>query len=411
MSSTFTRRDFLRSGLIAGSAGIIVPTVLAKGVMAATNDQVHNDRVLVILQMGGGNDGLNTLVPLTDPAYRSLRPTVAIPASQALTLQGTSSVGLHPALTRTRSAFNSGNVAVVQGVGYPNPNYSHFQSMAVWQTADPALRAGDDGWLATFLNAQITGANQPLCTCALGEDSIPGEMRARQQPPVSVIGSGGDFRYWGGASQENTALSMYTNTPGPFGLMLDSTLRTLNGSVDALATASYAPSVSYTAPGATAPTDLATSFQLAAKIIVTEPATKIIHLSCGSFDTHQNQLTDQAALLADLDFAVSAFLADLTAHAQDSRVAVMTWSEFGRRAGENASGGTDHGSAGTVLLFGTPVRGGLAGAPCSLTDLDNDNLKHTTDFRSVYQSVIGDWLGGDATSVLGGTWPALSLFR
>jgi uncharacterized protein (DUF1501 family) len=406
---SLTRRDFMKSGISAGAAGIIVPTALAKGVFAATNDGTHNNRVLVVLQMGGGNDGLNTVVPLSDPAYARLRPRLGLRPSSTLPLSGVSDFGLHPALTQTQSAFARGEVAVVQGVGYPQPTYSHFQAMEVWQRADPS-RTGKDGWLGKLLAQQIPSAAQPLCSCALGQSTLPGELRTAPQTPVSVISSASKYQF-PSPTMKTVATQSYVSTPGPFGLLLDDNLRTLTAGIDSLAGATYVPKVSYTAPGATAPSTLATSFQLAAKVVATQPATKIIHLSMGSFDTHFGQLQNQARLLADFDFAVNTFLADMKAQALDSRVSVMTWSEFGRRPGENNSLGTDHGSAGPVFVFGTPVLGGLAGQPCSLTDLDAGNLKFTTDFRSVYQSVIGDWLGGDPTAALGGSFPSLRLFR
>jgi uncharacterized protein (DUF1501 family) len=406
---SLTRRDFMKSGISAGAAGIIVPTALAKGVFAATNDGTHNNRVLVVLQMGGGNDGLNTVVPLADPAYARLRPRLGLRPSSTLPLSGVSDFGLHPGLAQTQSAFARGEVAVVQGVGYPQPTYSHFQAMEVWQRADPA-RTGTDGWLGKLLAQQIPSAAQPLCSCALGQRTLPGELRTAPQTPVSVISSASNYQF-PSPTMKTAATQSYVSTPGPFGLLLDDNLRTLTAGIDSLAGATYVPKVSYTAPGAAAPSTLASSFQLAAKVIATQPAAKIIHLSMGSFDTHFGQLDNQATLLADFDFAVNTFLADMKAQALDSRVSVMTWSEFGRRPGENNSLGTDHGSAGPVFLFGTPVLGGLAGQPCSLTDLDAGNLKFTTDFRSVYQSVIGDWLGGDPTAALGGSFPSLRLFR
>jgi uncharacterized protein (DUF1501 family) len=405
-----TRRDFLKSGISAGAAGIVVPAVFAKGALAATNDQVHNDRVLVVLQMGGGNDGLNMVVPLTDPAYASLRPKVGIKPADALPLTGTSDFGLNGSLVRTKAAFDAGQVSIVQGVGYPNPTYSHFQATKVWQHADPSQNPSVDGWLAKFLSRQIPTSGQPLCACALGESAIPGELAASPQVPVSAINSASSYSF-ANSSLEAIAKQMYNSTPGPFGVLVDDNVQTMAAGVDALAAARYTSTVSYIAPGATAATNLAASFQLAAKIIATQPAVKILHLSMGSFDTHDDQQGRQAKLLADFDFAVNTFMADLTAAGLSNRVALVTWSEFGRRAGENLSLGTDHGSAGPVLLFGAPVAGGLAGQPCSLTSLDNGNLKYTTDFRSVYQSVIGDWLGGDPVAALGGSFPQLGLFR
>jgi uncharacterized protein (DUF1501 family) len=406
-----TRRDFLASGLLSTAVGLTVPAVLAKGVLAATNDGIHNDRVLVVLQLGGGNDGLNTVVPYADPAYANARPTIGIRPDTVLRIN--EQVGLNPVLTGLKSLYDAGRVAIVQGVGYDHPSYSHFEGLYVWEHADPE-RLQTDGWLGRLLAAQLDSQGHPLAGCALGQASTPAELRATGAQ-VSVIESAATYGIQGGTGREVAAGALYRRTPGIYGALFDQALTTAQSGITALADASkYTPAVSYT-PQKTvygSKNDLASALQLTARMIVTQPSVKVCHVVLGGFDTHQQEDTRQTALLAYVDAAVSAFMQDLEAHGQADRVVLMTWSEFGRRVAENGSRGTDHGSAAPVFVVGRPVAGGLYGEAPSLTSLvDGGNLRYTTDFRSVYQAMIRDWLGGDAGSVLGGSFPELPLVR
>ncbi len=178
-----SRRDFMVSGISATGVGIIVPPVFAKSVFAATMEDVHNDRVLVILQLGGGNDGLNTVVPYADPAYLQARPTIGIPADKVLPL--TAEIGLNPVMPGTKKLFDAGELALVQGVGYPNPVYSHFESLYIWEHADPTMQQSE-GWLGKLLAGQLDAQGHPLTGCALGQASTPPELLA-QNATVSVI--------------------------------------------------------------------------------------------------------------------------------------------------------------------------------------------------------------------------------
>jgi len=405
---SLTRRDFLAGGLLATGAGLVVPPVLARGVLAANSDGVHNDHVLVVLQMGGGNDGLNTVVPYADSAYHDARPTIGVALDKVLHLDG--SVGLNPALAGLKSLYDAGRVAIVQGAGYDNPTYSHFEALQVWEYADPQRRA-TDGWLGKLMAAQQKAAADSLAACALGQASTPAELRA-SGATVSVIDSIAAYDVQGGAVRQAAAPALYKRTPGIYGALFDQALSTAESGIAALKDASsYKPATQYadTATVYGSKNSIASSLQLTAQMIVTQPGVKVCHVVLGGFDTHQDEAVRQTALLTDVDRALSAFMQDLDAHGVADRVVVMTWSEFGRRVRENGSRGTDHGSAAPVFVVGKPVKGGLYGAAPSLTDLDNGNLKHTVDFRSVYQAMIQDWLGGDAQSVLGGSFPTLPL--
>ena len=408
----FTRRDFLAAGLYSTAAGLVVPPVLAKGVLAATNDGIHNDRVLVVLQLGGGNDGLNTVIPFADGEYHDARSTIGIAPDKALAIN--SQVGLHPALTGIKALFDAGHVAIVQGVGYANPTYSHFEGLHVWEYADPQRHA-TDGWLGRLLaTQQLDTQSNALVCCAVGEASEPTELRSQNVgAQVSVIDSLQMYRVQGGRGREIAATNLYGKTPGLYGALFDSAMRTAQDGIAALQNAStYTPAASYEARGVVygSKVDLASALQLAAQIIVTQPSAKIIHVVLGGFDTHQQQDTRQQSLLAYVDSAVSAFMKDMAAHGTDKRVTLFTWSEFGRRVKENGSNGTDHGAAAPLFVVGGAVKGGLLGQQPSLTQtVDNGNLAFTVDFRSVYQSLLRDWLGADPKAVLGQTFPESGL--
>jgi uncharacterized protein (DUF1501 family) len=405
-----TRRDFVKSGLVAAGAGIIVPPIFAKSVFAANADGNQNNRVLVILQLGGGNDGLNTVVPFADPAYGNARPSIGIKGDQALRINN--SVGLHPNLTGIKALYDQGQVAIVQGVGYANPTYSHFEGLYVWEHADPT-RAQTDGWLGKMLATQYDTNGHPLTGCALGEAGAPSELTA-PQVQVSVIDSIATYGVQGGQGRTIAAPALYRKTPGIYGALFDKSMSTAEEGISALAQtgSKYKPMADYGTTTAVygSKNDLATALQLTAELIVTQPTVKVCHVVLGGFDTHQQEDTRQAALLKDVDIAVSAFMKDLAAQKMADRVVLATWSEFGRRVAENGSNGTDHGSAAPMFVIGAPVKGGLLGEQPSLTSLvEGGNLKYTVDFRSVYQSLIRDWLQADSSSVLGATFPNVTL--
>lgn len=416
---TVTRRDFLAAGLTSLAGGLIVPPILAKGVFAAGADGTQNNRVLVIVQLAGGNDGLNTVVPYADPAYASARPTIGVHPESILHLDG--QTGLNGALSGLKSLYDAGQLAIVRGVGYDNPTYSHFENLYVWEYADPARRR-TEGWLGALLAHQTRSA-QPLTACALGEASTPAELRA-QGATVTSMQTLSSYVVRGSATQQRLAPTLYRSTPGAYGVLFDNALTTaeqgiaqLRSSASYSPRATYAPAVAAAAGGS--PTaagrsrdQLGAALQLTARLIVTQPAVKLCHVVISGFDTHQNEVAVQTALLTELDAAIAGFMKDIAAHGQAGRVVLMTWSEFGRRVKENASSGTDHGAAAPLFIVGAPVRGGLYGEQPSLTStIDGGNLKHTVDFRSVYQSLIGDWLQGDPASVLGGSFPRLGLIR
>lgn len=415
-----SRRDFLRAGLVfgAGAAGLAagyaaVPDVFTRAVYAAKKDGVSNDRVLVMIQLAGGNDGLQTVIPLQVPAYRDLRPQLSRAAEAALPLD--QQWGFAKELKGIKSLWDQGKVAVVHGVGYPDPSQSHFDSIRVWETGDPTRREVD-GWLGRTIAKNYDSAGHPLVGCACGATGIPGALRDLEAT-LTVINSQQSFKFVGGDEMDRAAGALYTGTPGIYGALFDTAVATARDTVAQLKTAQakYVPKAKYSDDVRVvygSRNQLAAALQLAAELIVTGTGAKILHVTLGGFDTHYTQQNRHESLLAYVDGAVSAFYDDVATYGMADRVLLATWSEFGRRARENASAGTDHGTAAPLLLIGDPAKGGFYGEAPRLDALDRGgNQKYTVDFRSVYQEILASHLGVDPREVLPETFERLAFVR
>src|SRR4030088_289541 len=415
------RRDFLKAGLVfgAGAAGLAagyaaVPDAFARAVYAAKKEGVANDNILVMIQLAGGNDGLRTVVPLADPALHDLRPKLSgSMVSQALPL--TTDVGLNHNLSGIKGLWDKGQVAIVQGVGYDNPTFSHFESIRIWETGDPTRRQVD-GWLGRTLASAYDSNGHPLTGCACGATDVPGALRDLQAT-MTVIQNQKTFGFTGGSEVEAAVGALYKGTPGIYGALFDTAIATANDTITTLRTSatSYQPMANYTDNVKlvySSKNQLAAALQLAAELIVTGTGGKLLHVTLGGFDTHYTELNRHDDLMGYLDTAVGAFYQDLAAHGMAEHVLIATWSEFGRRPKENASGGTDHGAAAPLLLIGNPVKGGLYGEEPSLTSLDQTgNMKYSVDFRSVYQEILSGHLGADAGKILGASYDHLPFLK
>ena len=405
------RRDFLKAGLVfgAGASGLAagyaaVPDAFARAVYAAKKEGMTNENILVMIQLAGGNDGLRTLVPLADPSLHDLRPKLAGPmVSQALPLN--SQYGLNHNLGGIKGLWDKGKVAIVQGVGYSNPTFSHFESIRIWETGDPSRRQVD-GWLGRTLATNYDSNGHPLTGCACGATDAPGALRDLQAT-LTVIQNQKTFGFTGGTEVEAAVGALYKGTPGIYGALFDTAIATATETMATLRTSAstYHPMADYTDQVKlvySSKNQLAAALQLAAELIVTGTGV----------DTHYTELNRHDDLMGYLDSAVSAFYKDLAAHNMADKVLIATWSEFGRRPKENASGGTDHGAAAPLLLIGDPVNGGLYGAEPSLTSLDNTgNLKYSVDFRSVYQEILSGHLGADAPKILGSSFDRIPFLK
>src|SRR2546422_7579766 len=413
----FSRRDFIKQGLIPVFAGSAVPSVFANGLAAAAADSPYaapNDRILVLVQLAGGNDGLNTVIPFADGAYHDARPTLR--QDQGV-LPLNSQLGLHPNLKALKASFDAGQLAIVQGVGYPSPNLSHFASMSIWETANVKSGIGD-GWLGRYLNYLDKVGESPnhaLEGVSAGS-LVPPELRS--STPVTALQSLKTFRlqpvneHGTQVDVENPLMKFYGAFkgagPAPFGALLDATLsEALQASHALQATdASYQAKATYPANS-----PIASSLKLVAETIVSGLGVRVAHVTLGGFDNHAREKQCHSQLLLDLDQALTAFMQDLQGHGLGDKVLVMTWSEFGRRVRENGSAGTAHGTAAPMFVLGGPVKGGPSGQQPSLNDLDNGNLKFSTDFRSVYASVLQGYLKAPASDLLGGNFEILPLLK
>jgi len=381
----------------------VVPQFVARTAQAAAPGK---DRILVVLEMTGGNDGLNTVIPYADDLYHKARPTLRQPKDAVIRLDD--HVGLHSGLKGLRPLWEQGQLAVVQGVGYPNPQRSHFDAMDIWQSADLG-RTVTTGWLgrAAVATDDHTGGVPIL---HLGPSRLPLALIGAPSGGAVTINSQYSFRLelGNGPTDEQKVrrqLLHDLSTPAARAGEEDLVAFVQRRQVQTL-TAVEKLRVLLEGPNAVPRqgTGLAQKLQLVAGLIAKGFGTRIVYLSLDGFDTHASQASTHEKLLAELADAVGGFFATLKATGHDSRVRLMTFSEFGRRVHENASRGTDHGAASCLFVAGPSVNGSVVGQHPSLADLDAGDLRFHTDFRRVYATLLDHWLGCDSKAVLGAKW-------
>ena len=411
-----SRRQFVKGSIAVVPAAAFMPAVFSRAVAASVHEQPASDapmgnRTLVIVQMAGGNDGLNTIVPANDSAYYELRGALAIQPGDVLPIDG--QVGFHPSLASFKELWDEGVLGVVEGVGYPDPSFSHFVAMDIWQTANPGGR-GFEGWLGRYLEGIAAEQADPFHSLVV-DSRMPRALFTREVN-VPLVKSVDAYRLQDDprnpenqAARTGALLRLYASSPNAtrFGALLDNTLQSAVRSSEAVRQAHerYVPAVDY------GESQLAQALRVVAEAIDADLGLRVGHVRIGGFDTHAAQTPEHDVLLAETADSIRLFYRDLQAHGRSQDVLIMTWSEFGRRVTGNASGGTDHGTAGPMFLAGAPVAGGLYGERPSLSDLQKNNLRFTTDFRQVYASVLEDWLGAPADLVLGGRFERLPLFQ
>lgn len=417
-----TRRQFLRTGILGGAMAWTVPAFLERTFLAldaaAADSPIQvatgkDSPILVVLQLAGGNDGLNTLIPIEDDAYFRARPSLAIPGKE--TLRVADGLGLHGSLTGLKSLYDEGDLALIQGVGYPNPNRSHFRSTEIWQTATDSNRVERHGWIGRYFDSCCAGED-PAVGVSIGKQapqafaaanphgislSKPEQFRFASENSGDPVGTEAAFRDMTEMESENTGGSIgdlpgMVNTEGSAMDFLRKTTLDAQVSSDKILQISkkFRPMVKY--PGG----QLSESLSLVSRLIAGGMPTRIYYVSQGGYDTHSGQLASHARLLKDLDGSLSAFAQDLKAQGNYERVVVMTFSEFGRRVAENASKGTDHGAAAPMFVFGGGVKAGIYGRQPSLTELNEGDLIHNVDFRSVYATMLDKWLHAPSEVVL-----------
>ncbi|MSR44838.1 MAG: DUF1501 domain-containing protein [Phycisphaerales bacterium] len=422
-NTPLTRRIFLQQGVTLASLVATIPWFLensAMGMLSADRRVsslagVPEDRILVVVQLGGGNDGLNTIIPYGSDDYYRQRPQLGIPApgtnNGALELDSKIGIGMHPNLLGFKELMDSGRLAIVQGVGYPNPNRSHFASMDIWHTAKAQGRG--NGWIGRYVDNACNGSPQADAEIAIGR-TAPLAMFGDLHKPVSF---------------ENAKLFQWTGKELPSGL--DSSYEAMNraGALEGVAPGSQAAFLMRTALDAQLSSDririamdktplvaypnsqLATQMKSIGAMIRDQMKTRVYYASISGFDTHGGQAGAHGNLMRQVGDALLAFQNDLKAQGNESRVVTMVFSEFGRRVKQNASGGTDHGTAAPMFLMGGGVQAGVHGTHPSLTDLDQGDLKFTSDFRCVYATLLDQWMGASSKKILGVSYPNMKLLR
>ena len=418
MTCTCSRRDFLARGLYGISLGAGLPMFLSRTTAALTAQALqgtsmerHPERILVVLELSGGNDGLNTVVPHGDPAYYRARPHIGIPAREVLKV--TDTFGFHPSMVGFERLYKDGRMAVVHGCGYDHPSLSHFSSMSYWHTGVP--NAGEPlGWLGRVADDHLDPKSRNQIVNIGTSQSLA--VRSARHSPL-VFNDPATFRRDGTDDQKRVLAQFGADAPAQAAsnATLDFLTATAKNAADSSdfvrqASSAYRTPVDYGIGGA-----FGGGLQRVAALIAAGMKTRLYYVSYpgNAFDTHVQQGDVHARLLMYTADAVRAFLDDVTRLGRGDDVAVMMFTEFGRRVEENGSLGTDHGTATPMFLFGKQdrVKAGFYGRPPSLTDLDDGNLKMTTDFRSVYATAIKEWLGyDDSETILKGRFNTLGAF-
>jgi uncharacterized protein (DUF1501 family) len=410
-----TRREFVRGGVAAFTVSFAAPSFLSDLARA----QGSSRRNLVVLYLSGGNDALSTLIPYTDGQYYARRPALAIPAASVLQIGSDSAgnpLGLNPRLTGLRAIFNAGRLALIQRTGYPNSSRSHFQGTDIWSTADPSSPQGT-GWLGRYLDTlpspvdPLTGWStvretpRTLLARTVGVPSIPNVQGYALASP----NGGTDAVY---ARESATRISSHVPVDRPHLAFVNATAQAAFATLDRVSqVTTYASTITYANNG------FAQALRAVAGAISKGIGTRVFWVQTGGFDTHAGQNTNIANgaynnLMTNLNDGLYAFYTDLLNQGLLNDTLVLQFSEFGRRINENGSNGTDHGAAGLMMAMGGAVRGGIYGTAATLRltpdnpTLENNgnDVRHETDFRSVYARVIDSWLGADSVSILGGNF-------
>ena len=394
------RRDFLKSIALASTAPLWIRFSEIGATAAEGTPLPLPSHMLLVLFLNGGNDGLNTVVPYLDGAYKSARPTIGLAPSDVVPIGG--GLGIHKSLERVAGMWSTGNLAIVHNVGYPNPNFSHFDSTQIWETASPDFRY-HTGWLGRYLDATDGPNAGPVRAVAIGTGGLPRTLVGQDSSGVSLNGLS-DFSF---ADDGRGDAPMRRSAYGAFaaGSVDDGSMRT--AILKAQDTATKAVSVvGQVREGITEPL---TEAETVAHMFSAGVGTEIGFIQVGGFDTHTTQNALHAQQLAEVDNAIRSFFSAANTLGLADRATVMTFSDFGRRVGENASNGTDHGSSMPVLVMGPRVNGGVYGARPDLTDLQDGNLKPSINFGSVYSSVIAQGFGVDPVPIIGAEFPLLPL--
>ena len=385
------RKEFIQIGSLA-TASLMLPKFLKA--FEGKNMVPPGNKVVVILQLSGGNDGLNTVVPVRNDLYYKARPRLGIEKTKSLLI--TDEVGLHPALTSFKNFYDDGALGIINNVGYPNPDRSHFRSMDIWHTASQSNEYLTTGWVGRYLDAQCKGCDKPTQAIEI-DDVLSLAMKGEEIKGIAVK----DPKRLFGTSNEKFFKDVLKERKDEHGEQpVDYLYKTM---AETLSAADYIFKQSKLHPSSAdyPKTELGNSLKTIASLIFSDINTKVYYVSLGSFDTHINQQFQQQNLFNQMNEAVGAFVKDLKANNRFDDVLLFTFSEFGRRVSQNASGGTDHGTANNMFVVsGGLKQKGLINAMPDLKDLDEGDLKYSVDFKNVYATILNKWLKADDRSIL-----------
>ena len=378
------RRNFLKTTALV-SLTPTLPTFLPRTVLADAESTADNGRILVIIQLDGGNDGINTVVPYKDEGYSKYRQALRLPEKELIKL--TDEFGFHPRLRSAGELFEDGRLSVVHGVGYPNPNRSHFESMAIWHagSTDEELRHLGNGWLGDAIS--LREFTQGPHAIHVGDEVLPVALRGRRCTATSISNVADLKLRLNIDNREATGGQTAATQNGSLSDFLSKTVGDAYLSARELVAADKGSTARY--PNS----NLSKRLNLVSQMIKSDAAARVYYTSQGGYDTHAAQPATHGNLLGELSSSLKAFMDDLKESGLEDRVMVLAFSEFGRRVVENDSVGTDHGTAGPVLLAGTQISRRSYGQPPQLTDLDQGDLRFEIDFRNIYSALLSDWLG------------------
>jgi len=438
-STLHTRRDFLRTSMLGAAVSFSIPVFLQKtfftldamaadsAIQTATG---KDSPILIVLQLAGGNDGMNTVIPYADDAYYRARPVIAIPRESVIKLNDYA--GLNPKLAGLKGLYDEGHLSILQGVGYPNPNRSHFRSTEIWQTASDSDKAEQYGWLGRYFDSCCKGAD-PTVGVAVGNEAPQSFAGAN---PTGVSFSRPEQYRWMDGDKSGSSAQVYheMNSPDPtdmraldandggsIGSLAGGSASTRHGdsnldfirrtALDAQMSSDKILTIAHKFPSSVSypRTPLGDSLSLVGRMIAGGLATRVYYVSQGGYDTHTNEVATHTRLMGELNDALVAFAQDMKAQANFGRVMLMTFSEFGRRVAQNASNGTDHGAAAPMFVMGGGVKAGLFGKYPSLNNLNAGDLAYNLDFRSVYATILDRWLRAPSKEVLGRQFPQVGI--
>ncbi len=399
------RRSFL--GLGVAGASVWALRSLGAEMSLPLETREGNGKILVVLQLSGGNDGLNTVIPFENPIYRKARPQLGVPEKDLHKIG--KGLGLHPSLKGCAQLLQAKEFAIVQGIGYPHPNRSHFKSMDIWHSADMRGNRSGTGWLGRALDQKLL--EHPKGKAELGinlSERIPLALVGKDYKPIAFQNPLG-YQYQGTKEERKVFDTLARKTGSSKGNPVLERLRQVAEEAVLTSASVRKAAQVYKTPVRYPNHPLGRSLKNVAAMIAGKLPTQIYYTFHGGFDTHVNQSGRHANILRQMDDALIAFQKDLKRLGVSKRVLLMGFSEFGRRVAQNKSQGTDHGTAGSLFLMGESIQGGIFGHTPSLADLDHGDLKFNTDFRSVYGEILDGWMGVDSARILGGNFPKLGL--